>query len=71
MTEQQMKELDNYRNQVTQRCPDCEGISIEFIFNLLDYSNPYNFTIRCRSCGYKMEDDDPKRLISKWNRHQS
>lgn len=66
MTDEQIAEIISYRNQL-ERCPDCEGVSVEFVFNILDPTFPYNFTARCRSCQYTMHDNDPKRLLAKWN----
>lgn len=67
MTSQELlMEIFSYRDQI-ERCPDCEGVSVEFVFNVLDHTAPENFTARCMSCGYTMHDDDPKQLLAKWN----
>ena len=66
MTEEQLAEIIGYRNQI-EGCPRCESDNIEFVFNILDPTFPYNFTARCRSCDYTMHDNDPKRLLAMWN----
>lgn len=66
MTEEQLAEIIGYRNQI-EECPRCESDDIEFVFNVLDHTAPYNFTARCRSCQYTMHDNDPKQLLAKWN----
>ena len=66
MTEEQLAEIIGYRNQI-EGCPRCESDNIEFVFNILDPTSPYNFTARCRSCDYTMHDNDPKRLLAMWN----
>ena len=66
MTEEQLAEIIGFRNQI-EECPRCESDDIEFVFNILDPTFPYNFTARCRSCRYTMHDNDPKHLLMKWN----
>ena len=66
MTEEQLAEIIGYRNQI-EECPRCESDDIEFVFNILNNSAPKNFTARCRACEYTMHDNDPKRLLAKWN----
>ena len=66
MTQAELEEIIDYRYKF-ERCPRCEGVSVEFAFNVLDYSAPKKFTARCRLCGYTMHDDDPKQLLMKWN----
>jgi len=66
MTQAELEEIIGYRDQI-ERCPQCESDNIEFVFNVLDYSAPMPFTARCRSCEYTMHDDDPKRLLMRWN----
>ena len=66
MTQAELEEIIGYRDKIAP-CPRCESDDIEFVFNILDPTSPYNFTARCRSCDYTMHDNDPKHLLAKWN----
>ena len=66
MTEEQLAEIIGYRNQI-EGCPRCDSDDIEFVFNILNPTFPYNFTARCRACEYTMHENDPKRLLAMWN----
>ena len=66
MTQSELEEIIDYRDRF-KRCPNCEGVSVEFVFNVLDSSAPKEFTARCRSCGYTMHDNEREMLLSRWN----
>ena len=66
MTQAELEEIIGYRDKIAP-CPRCEGVSVEFVFNVLDYSAPCKFTARCRSCDYTMHDAEKDVLLAKWN----
>ena len=66
MTQTELEEIIEFRYRF-ERCPNCDGVSVEFAFNVLDSSAPKEFTARCRSCGYTMHDNEREMLLSRWN----